>query len=498
MIPKKICGLETEYGITAPKSLGGDPTAAASFLISAYIGDDIKGISWDFTDEAPGNDARGFLDADALPPAVEPQLLNAVLTNGGRYYVDHAHPEYSTPECLNVKEALLYDKAGETILTLSMENSKKLLPPGEEIVVYKNNSDGKNNSYGCHENYLVSRATPFSQFVDYLIPHLVTRQVYTGAGKIGTEGLNRTNDGKTIFQISQRADFFEAAVGLETTIRRPILNTRDEPHSDKSQYRRLHIITGDANLAEVATFLKMGTTAVVLQLIEEGVLSHLALDMESPVQDIQGISRDISLKYRLKLKNGKSITALEIQWLYLEEAKKYHSQYGLDAVGEDDLATEILQRWEYVLTALEDDIYSLSKQLDWVAKLQIVNAFCERHKTDLFDPNVAAIDLQYHDMRQDKSIFQRLNMETLLRRQDVENAVADPPETTRAYFRGECLKRYPGEVRSVNWDSVLFEVDRGPLQKVPMNEPLRGSKKYIGDLLDKSPTARDLLYNLQN
>jgi proteasome accessory factor A len=497
VIPKKICGLETEYGITAPKSLGGDPTSAASFLISAYIGDAIKKISWDFTDEAPGNDARGFLDANALPPSIEPQLLNAVLTNGGRYYVDHAHPEYSTPECATVKEALLYDKAGEAVLTLSMARSQKLLPPGEEIVVYKNNSDGKNNSYGCHENYLVSRTTPFVQFVDFLIPHLVTRQIFCGAGKIGIEGLNRENNGKPIFQISQRADFFEEPVGLETTIRRPILNTRDEPHSDKSQYRRLHIITGDANLSEVATLLKIGTTAIVLQLIEAGALTHLDLEMESPVQDIQGISRDITLGYKLKLKNGRLLTALEMQWLYFEAAQKYHSQYGLDAIGEEELAADILHRWEHVLTSLEADVYLLAKQLDWVAKLQIVTAFCERHQTDLSDPNVAAIDLQYHDLRPAKSIFQRLNMDTLLSPSDVENAISNPPETTRAYFRGECLKRYPGEIKSVNWDSILFDIGNGPLQKVPMNEPLRGSKAHLGDLLEKSPTAKELLQNLQ-
>ncbi len=493
-----VYGIETEYGITAPLSLGKDPTSAASLLISAYLDDNARNITWDFTDESPGNDARGFVVDGALPPMVETQLLNAVLDNGGRYYVDHAHPEYSSPECSDIKQALLYDLAGELILQISMEKSKSFLPGNEEIIVYKNNSDGKGNSYGCHENYLVSRDTPFSKFVEYFISHLVTRQIFTGSGKIGTEGINKITDNKAIFQISQRADFFEEVVGLETTIRRPILNTRDEPHADKNKYRRLHVIAGDANLAETATLLKLATSAIVLQLIEDGALDDLQLEIDSPVQAIQAISRDTSLKYKLKLKNGKSLTALEVQWLYLEIATKYNIQNGLVSLGDDDFAGEILQRWEYVLSALESDPFLLAKQLDWVAKLQIMNAFCERHNCDYDDPNVAAIDLQYHDMRPHKSIFRRLNMEKIISDDQIRSAIITPPETTRAYFRGECLKKYPKNIKHINWDSILFDIDDGPLRKVAMTEPLRGSKMHVYDLLQKSPSAKDLLNNLGN
>jgi len=492
----KICGIETEYGISTPSASGRDPTSASSLLIAAYLEDSDRKITWDFTDESPGNDARGFVVEGALPPLVETQLLNAVLKNGGRYYVDHAHPEYSTPECSNVREALLYDRAGEEIIRISMDKCKSMLGNGEEIVIYKNNSDGKDNSYGCHENYLVDRSVPFPKFIEYFITHLVTRQIFTGSGKVGTEGINRMAGNKKIFQISQRSDFFEEVVGLETTIRRPILNTRDEPHADKTKYRRLHVITGDANLSEVATFLKLGTSAIILQLIEEEALDHLQLEINSPVQDIQGISRDTSLKYKIKLKSGKTMTALEMQWLYLETAKKYHFQNGLSSVGDDNLVNDILQRWEYVLTALEDDIFLLSQQLDWVAKLQIINAFCDRHKCDYNDANIAAIDLQYHDMRPHKSIFQRLNMEKIIPASEIKKAISDPPETTRAYFRGECLKRYPRDIKSVNWDSILFDIGDGPLRKVPMAEPLRGSKVHVHALLEKSPTAKDLLKNL--
>ena len=202
-----------------------------------------------------------------MPPEVETHLVNAVLTNGARYYVDHAHPEYSTPECSNALELVVHDHAGELILTRSMEAASHLLPPGEEIVIYKNNSDGKGNSYGCHENYLVDRAVPFSRIVHGLTPHLVSRQIYAGAGKIGEEVAHGGD--APVFQLSQRADFFEEEVGLETTLKRPIINTRDEPHADPQKYRRLHVIVGDANLAEVATFLKVGVTALVLAMIED-------------------------------------------------------------------------------------------------------------------------------------------------------------------------------------------------------------------------------------
>jgi hypothetical protein len=278
----KVCGTETEFGIryAGPGDL--NPTSASSLLINAYTGAVAGRIGWDFEDETPGRDARGFqVDGDG-GIEVETHLVNTVLTNGARFYVDHAHPEYSGPECLGPLEATLYDKAGEIVLQRAMEAVGSLLPPGASIVVYKNNSDGKGNSYGAHENYLLDRALPFAQVVRQVVPHLVSRQVFAGAGKVGCE-LQRPPAEAVTFQLSQRADFIEEVVGLETTLKRPIVNTRDEPHSDASRYRRLHVIIGDANIAEVAVLLKVGTTALVLAMAEDGWEPGRRLALEDPV-----------------------------------------------------------------------------------------------------------------------------------------------------------------------------------------------------------------------
>ncbi|MGH9061933.1 MAG: proteasome accessory factor PafA2 family protein, partial [Acidimicrobiales bacterium] len=267
----KVCGTETEYGIHVAGPGDPNPITASSVLINAYV-TRMARVGWDFEDESPGQDARGFAREGSMAPEVETHLVNAVLTNGARYYVDHAHPEYSTPECATTLDLVRFDKAGERILARSMEAAAAVLPAGTRIVVYKNNSDGKGNSYGCHENYLMDRAVPFSRIIAEATPHFVTRQVYTGAGKVGLE--SPAPDGAEVpFQISQRADFFEEEVGLETTLKRPIINTRDEPHADPHKYRRLHVIVGDANLAELSTYLKVGVTALVLAMIEDNWLS---------------------------------------------------------------------------------------------------------------------------------------------------------------------------------------------------------------------------------
>src|SRR3954453_19796576 len=276
MALRKILGLETEYGILLRGRADANPIAASSVLINAYINalNGTSGVSsstprvgWDFVDESPGNDARGMNLFAGIAPEVETHLVNAVLTNGARYYVDHAHPELSTPECADARAVVVFDRAAERILSESMDAARRLLPDGQEIVVYKNNSDRKGNSYGCHENYLMVRAVPFGRIVGHAMAPLITRQIYTGAGKVGTEA-NSLTSRDVPFQLTQRADFFEEEVGLETTLKRPIVNTRDEPHCDAQKNRSLHVIVGDANLSEVSTFLKVGTTAIVLAMIE--------------------------------------------------------------------------------------------------------------------------------------------------------------------------------------------------------------------------------------
>ena len=277
-----VCGIETEYGIMVRNAPESNPIAASSTLVSAYVSelaDQGRGVGrphrvgWDFEDEQPANDARGGVNPYSYAPEVESHLVNAVLTNGSRYYVDHAHPELSTPECRTALDALLYDRAGEEILIRSMRAAPKYLPDGQEIVVYKNNSDGKGQSYGCHENYMLSRALPFGRLVRDATAHFVTRQIFCGAGKVGTEVTGIRSDAVT-FQISQRADFFEEEIGLETTLKRPIVNTRDEPHADPRKYRRFHVIIGDANMSEVATLLKLGTTAMWMAVIDDDAVDR--------------------------------------------------------------------------------------------------------------------------------------------------------------------------------------------------------------------------------
>ena len=316
MAISKICGIETEYGILIRGVAESNPIAASSMLINAYLNETrraeapaaVPNVGWDFEDESPGNDARGTTPAGSMPPEVETHLVNAVLTNGARYYVDHAHPELSTPECADARSVVVFDRAAELIARRSMEAAKRVLPEGQEIVVYKNNSDGKGNSYGCHENYLMDRQLPFGRIVTHVMAHFITRQIFTGSGKVGCEAPG-TSSAEVPFQLTQRADFFEEEVGLETTLKRPIVNTRDEPHCDATKYRRLHVIVGDANLSEVSTFLKVGTTAIVLAMIEDDALPR-QFNFNTPVWAMRQVSYDLDLGVPLELVDGTTVTAL--------------------------------------------------------------------------------------------------------------------------------------------------------------------------------------------
>jgi proteasome accessory factor PafA2 len=497
----KICGIETEYGIVLRGTDDPNPIAASSVLINAYLHelDQREGragaapkVGWDFEDEQPGTDARGFEAAGASPPEVETHLVNAVLTNGARYYVDHAHPECSTPECADARSVVVFDRAAERILQSSMESARRLLPDGQEIVVYKNNSDGKGNSYGCHENYLMDRAVPFGRIVGQITPHFVTRQIFCGAGKVGCEaGLGPE---EVPYQLSQRADFFEEEVGLETTLKRPIVNTRDEPHADAQKYRRLHVIIGDANLSEVATFLKVGTTALVLAMIEDDVLPR-DFTFASPVGALRRISYDLTLQHPVALADGSTVTALEIQWELLTRARKYADEGGLGCVGED-VGEEVLRRWEAVLTGLEQDPDTLATQLDWVAKRRLVEAYRDRHGLDWGDARLSALDLQYHDLRPDRSLAARVGLERLTTDDEAELAMTEPPSDTRAFFRGKCLQKYADDVVAANWDSLVFDVGVEPLRRVPMMEPARGTRAHVGSLIEASDTSAELLQRL--
>jgi Pup amidohydrolase len=489
----KVMGIETEYGISGPGSSDFNPVLASSLLINTFAGS-LRRIRWDYEQESPLRDARGFEPVQEREPTEEDLgLANVILPNGARYYVDHAHPEYSTPECAAPRDLVVHDKAGERILERSLRLAAELLPPGERIGIYKNNSDGKGNSYGCHENYLVDRKTPFSRIVRDLTPYFVTRQIFTGAGKVGVEG-GRAEGVEVPYQLSQRTDFFEAEVGLETTLKRPIINTRDEPHADPEKYRRLHVIIGDANMCEVATYLKLGTTALILKLIEDEWLPDLSID--GPVQALHEVSWDPSLRAAFRLSDGRRVTALELQWDYLELAKKWTKERE-----ETPGNIEVLERWERTLDGLEEDPLSLHGQLDWVAKHRLVDAYRERDGLRWDDPKLALVDLQYHDVRQDRGLYYKLvaggKVERLVAEAEVERATRQPPEDTRAYFRGTCIRKYSEAIVAASWDSVIFDTGRDALQRVPMREPLRGTRDVVEGLIQASADATALVGHLQ-
>ena len=488
----KVIGTETEYGIAAVGQPDFNPVLSSSMLISSYAGS-LRRIRWDYEDESPLRDARVFEPVSGRELSDEDLgLANVILPNGARYYVDHAHPEYSTPECLSPRSLVIHDKAGERILERSLAVVAAEIPSSPALAIYKNNSDGKGNSYGTHENYLMDRATPFGDIVRDLTPFFVSRQIFTGAGKLGLEA-QWDERGKHVFQLTQRADFFETEVGLETTLKRPIINTRDEPHADPERYRRLHVIVGDANLCEVATFLKLGTTSIVLKMIEDGFLPDFSL--VNPVAAIHDVSRDVSLTTQVSLVDGRKMTALQLQWEYLELARKYVDR-------EDDTPEnrEVLERWETVLRGLENDPRTLSAQLDWVAKLRLLEGYRERDGLAWSDAKLRAIDLQYHDVRRDRGLYHRLahagKVERITTDEEVQRAIMEPPDDTRAFFRGRCIAKYPDAIAAASWDSLILDTGRDALQRIPMREPLRGTRAHVEELLDACEDAAALVDRL--
>jgi proteasome accessory factor A len=500
MSARRVMGIETEYGVSAP----GDPTANAMLLssqvVNAYaapLGTRAGRARWDYEDEAPLRDARGWelargdADPSQLTDVVDdPGLANVILSNGARLYVDHAHPEYSSPEVTTPRAAVLWDKAGEAVMLAAARRIAET-PGLGPVNLYKNNTDNKGASYGTHENYLMRRETPFADIVRYLTPFFVSRQVVCGAGRVG-RGQDGTGTG---FQVSQRADFFEVEVGLETTLKRPIINTRDEPHASADRFRRLHVIIGDANLCEVATLLKVGTTALVLELVEEKAFTR-DLSVERPVSALHAVSHDPTLQQTVTLRDGTTATAVQLQWMFHEQAAKFvEDRYGADA---DPDTVEVLRRWESVLTRLETEPMSLARELDWVAKLRLLEGFRQRESLDWGATRLQLIDLQWSDVRPEKGLYQRLvardQVERVVTDAEVAAAVHEPPEDTRAYFRGRCLAQYGEHVAAASWDSVIFDVPgRGALQRVPTLDPHRGTKEHVGALLDRCRTAADLV-----
>jgi Pup amidohydrolase len=499
MTVRRVMGTEVEYGVSVPGQPGANAMLLSSQIVNGYGGrPDVprnRRARWDFEEESPLRDARGFDLGSALGPEYleaedDAGLANVILTNGARLYVDHAHPEYSTPEVTNPRDVVLWDKAGERIMAEASRRAAQTVPGQPPIQLYKNNTDNKGQSYGSHENYLMSRATPFADIVRHLTPFFVSRQVVAGQGRVGV-GQDGRGEG---FQLSQRADFFEVEVGLETTLKRPIINTRDEPHADAERYRRLHVIIGDANLSELSTYLKLGTTSLVLAMIEDKFLT-VDLSVEEPVSSLRAVSHDPTLRHLLTLRSGRRLTAVQLQMEYLEQARKYvEDRFGDDV---DAQTADVLDRWESVLTRLEQDPMLCARELDWVAKLRLLEGYRSRDGLGWGSSRLQLVDLQYSDVRPEKGLYARLvargAMDRLVSEEEVLSAVDHAPEDTRAYFRGECLRRYPTQVAAASWDSVIFDLGRESLVRVPTLEPLRGTKAHVGALLDRSPTADALV-----
>jgi proteasome accessory factor PafA2 len=472
-----ICGVETEYGV-----LSSDPKVdhflASAFVVNAftelYKNDYVS--NWNFDDETPGMDVFG----NNYQISVNPDLKNLVLTNGSRFYVDHAHPEYATPECISPLDVLKADKIGDQIAIKCAEHVYE--SHGVNVTLYKNNSDGKGNSYGTHENYLLNRKINFENIVEVMLPHLISRQIYTGSGKVGSENGTEYCD----FQISQRSDFFEQIIGVETTNRRPIINTRDEPHATFDDYRRLHVIAGDANLCEVAQYLKVGVTQLILQALTQGIVFP-KYDITDPIKAVQSVSRDITCKENI-LGFKENISPLDVQEEFYNIIYKEVNKGNIDFVDSSD----ILGWWAKVLDGLRTSYKSVSKYVDWAAKLNLLESYIAKNDLDYKNPKIKAINVQYHDLRPAKSLFLKCKTEKILSDKDLNN-LFEPPADTRAYFRGKIIQKYNSSVESVNWDNILVRIQDNQLVSIPMMNPHLGTKHMVEGLINSCESIDELV-----
>ena len=484
MEPLRLFGIETEYGITREDSAELDPVVESMELVRAYLNGPFR-RHWDYQHEHPQLDQRGFrvselaqdqeealfAEQDAHRPfSFYEMKSDLVLPNGARFYNDHTHPEYSSPECRTLKDLVAHDRAGERILLAAAKRRNTVLG-GAFVQLYKNNSDFQGHSYGCHDNYLVSRSLDFHILVEGLLPFLVSRQLIAGAGKVGREKQEAGYQAGG-FQLSQRADFMEQDLGVDTMHNRSILNTRDEPHADRTRFRRLHLIVGDANMSEYATAMKVGTTRVVLDLIARNQAPLVQL--QSPVLAIQALSRDTDLKTLVLRENGKSISGLDLQREYLEAASQ--------ALRDGDEETQwILEEWEQTLDLLETDRMALVGKLDWVTKQWLLETFIQEERLEWNDPWLKSLDLEYHNIDPERGLFLGLEAEGRTARicvdSDIEQAMGCGPDDTRGGLRGRCVRQFPSHLESVQWERVTFR---------------QGSRRLVfdmGDLLDPTSVA---------
>jgi Pup amidohydrolase len=462
-------GLETEIGIHVDGPGARDLVADSIALVRSAKEPGVW-MRWDYAGEDPHLDMRGFRvptlrqDTDesnyeAEDAARELSYVeiksDLVLGNGARFYNDHAHPEYCTPECASVQDLVLHDRAGERILMACA----KELARREDVTVrlYKNNTDYCGHSYGCHENYLIPRTLPWNDLVSGIMGFLVTRQVFAGAGKFALESEDQfLGPG---FQISQRSDFFSELQSVDTMQRRPIINTRDEPHADAALFRRFHVILGDANLSAFATRLKVGVTALVLEALARGPRRRYP-QPEDPLRALVQISRDPELRWELTLSGNGRSTALDVQRQYLEAVR---AQCDLESEEKADLVRD----WEEVLNDLDTDYQRCADRLDWVAKRTLIRRFQEAHDLTETDPWLRSLDLEYHRLDLQESLYYGLeqagSMRGVPREEDVRRAVTQPP-LTRAAVRGLCVQRFASAILAAQWDHVTLRGSDEPLR----------------------------------
>jgi proteasome accessory factor A len=450
-VERRIFGLENEYGVTC--TLRGQrrlsPDEVARYLFRRVV-------SW-------GRSSNVFLE------------------NGARLYLDvGSHPEYATPECDSISDLVAHDKAGERILeSLVASAEARLRDEGIRGVVYlfKNNTDSAGNSYGCHENYLTSRRDDFGHYAQVLIPFFVTRQIYAGAGKV-----LQTARG-AMFCLSQRAEHIWEGVSSATTRSRPIINTRDEPHADAERYRRLHVIVGDSNMSEYSTFLKVGVTSIMLRMLEDPGVVLRDMTLEDPIRAIREISHDITCRRLVRLANGREASALDIQREYFTRAVRYKDQRGLAP-----LELRALDMWEHCLDAIEKDPLTLDRECDWVIKHRLVEGYRARHNLPLGHPKIALLDLQYHDVSRERSIFYRMQAKGAVERAVTDEAIAkavdEPPATTRARLRGEFIRRAKEKRRDFTVDWVHLKLNDQTQRTVLLKDPFRAHDERVERLIE--------------
>jgi proteasome accessory factor PafA2 len=486
-----LLGSETEFGIACLDPREQNHITNSLRLVGFCPGLPSPDCLWDYEGENPlldlfGQTAEGERED---PDPYANRALNKPLVNGGRLYVDGAHPEYSTPEVTDPLELVRYETAGERTLDACRRMAEQA-SGGSRFVLYKNNSDGKGNSYGYHENHLVPRSVPVQRLVDGLVPFLITRPVFCGAGKVGAEN----GRAPARFQLSQRADFFESLVELNTMVRRPLFNTRDEPHADPAQWMRLHVIPADSNMGQVSTWLKAGTLALVLRLIEEDGLGDVPRPV-APLKALADVSRDLSLGPCVEVEGGGTLSAVDIQRAYLERVKAHWAGGTLPGS-----FPEVVRRWEQVLDGLASDPMSLEREVDWVIKYRMIESYLEHKGLPWDSPRARAMDLQYHDLNPARGLYHTLRargmVEVLVDDEAAAAAERTAPADTRAWFRAQCLARFGKAVYGVSWSSVLLTTTEG-IRRIPTLNPLKGTRAITTPLLEGCDSPEDLVARLE-